>query len=712
MAATRGTTSNLTGDGVPEQIVGRAVSPNFFSVLGAQPALGRTFLDEDERSLAPVVVISHALWLRRYAGDPGIIGRTVLMDGAKRTVTGVMPRGFAFRNRDVDFWITPLYFSPDQAVARNAHFLNVVARLQPGTTIERARDDMRDVAQQLAREYPASNARVGASVEAIRTDAVGDTRLELLVLVGAAACVLLIACANLAGLLLSRAFARRSEMAVRAAIGATRRRLMRQMLVESLLLSGAGGALGLAFAPLAMTMLEALVPVGVAHSVSPLDLRLLGFTAALSIATGILFGIVPAAQAARSCLHDALKQGSRSGGARTHATTRDALVVLQVAAALVLLAGAGLMLRTLANLHAIDVGFRADHVLTMRTTLPREKYRDPLTRLAFYDRVVDGVKGLPGVTSVGYGSTLPFLSQGNTTGYQVEGRTLTPGDPADATLRVGAGDYLRTMGVRLVDGRLFDESDRQQAPPIVVINETFARQYWPGERAVGRRISFSGPTSPSWRTIVGVVRDVRERGYELQMKPGVYLPFAQALDTWALPEYLVVRAAADPLALAAPVRDAIARVDAEQPISAVRTIDDILEQSVADRRQQWMLLGSFSILAVLLASIGLYGVLSYAVTQRSREIGLRLALGATTGAVTRIVIGRGLALTSIGLAIGVAIAWGATRSMQSFLYGVGASDPATFGAVVALLGFVALIACTVPALRASRVDPIEVLRQE
>jgi len=706
MAATRGSSTSLTADGPPEQVIGRAVTANFFSVLGVRPLLGRTFTEDEDRTGAPVALISYSLWQRRYAGE-AVVDKPILMNGLPYSIVGVMPCDFVFRDRQIDYWV-PAHFAPADAARRGSHFLNVVARLKPGVTLEEARRDMNDIAARLRQEYPNTNSRVGATVVPAKEEMVGKTRVGLLVLMAAAGCVLLIACANLAGLLLARAIARQREMAVRAALGATRGRLLRQMVMEGMILAIGGGVLGLGVALAGMKVLARLVPTSLPVPAPGIDVRLLAFTVALSAVTGLLFNAIPAWQAARASLNEVLQQGGRGGiGGQSHA--RDALVVLEVAIALVLLVGAALMLRTLARLRAIDIGFRSDHLLTMRTTLPGTRYRDPLKRLAFYDRVVAGVRALPGVSSAAYGSMLPFLSIGNTNGYQVEGRVPAPGDAQDALFRTGTNDYLKTLGVRLSEGRLIEDRDGRDAPPVVVVNETFARLYWPRESALGHRIQINGPP---WRTIVGVVTDVHERGYELEMKAGVYLPFAQAVDAWAIPEYLVVRAKGDPLSLAGAVRRVIAGVDPEQPVSAVRTMDDIIDLDVADRSQQLTLLGAFGALALLLASLGLYGVLAYAVTQRSREIGVRIALGATAGDITRMVVGRGLVLTGSGLAIGLAAARAATRAMQKMLYGVGATDPATFAAVGAILAVVALAACWLPARRATRVDPIVVLRDE
>jgi predicted permease len=545
----------------------------------------------------------------------------------------------------------------------------------------------------------------------LRDELLGRTRSGVLVLMTAAGCVLLIACANLASLLLARAVARRREIAVRAALGDGRARLLRQLITEGLLLSLVGGALGLAVARAGITVLAKIAPIGFASEAPGLNPTLLLFTFGLSIVTGVVFSLVPAVQISRASLNDGLRQGGRAGIGGRRAATRDALVVGEIAAALVLLVGAGLMLKTMARLRGIDLGFNPDHLLTLRTTLPREVYRDPARRLAFFDRVVQDVQALPGVEGAAYNSMLPFLSAGNTQGYRVENHPFPPGEPGDALLRVGTNDYLKTLGVHLVEGRLPEARDGAGAPPVIVINETLAKVFWPRESALGHRITMSGRV-PVWRTIIGVVKDVRERGYDENLKPGVYIPYAQFLDTWAVPENLIVRTKGDPNALMPAVRRIVAAADPLQPIVSVRTMDEIVSLAVEDRSRQLTLLGAFAALALLLASIGLYGVLSYAVTQRSREIGLRMALGASARSVVAMVVGRGLALTAAGLAIGLALAAAATRAMQTLLYGVEAFDAATVILVSVLLAAIAAMACWAPAWRASRVDPIVVLREE
>jgi putative ABC transport system permease protein len=712
MAATRGEVANLTGDGAPEQLIGRLVTANFFDVLGTQPIIGRAFTDAEDRTTPHLVILSYGLWQRRYAGDPGIVNRSILMNGIQYTVLGVMPRNFVFRNREIDYW-GPINLTPKQAAEHGSHYLNVVARLKPGVTVQAARDEMKAIAKRLEAAYPADNARVGAVVVPLREELLGKTRLAVMVLMGAAGFVLLIACANLASLLLARAAARRRELAVRAALGAGRGRLIRQMVTEGLLLAVCGGLLGLGLARAGMTLLAKLAPAGFSTEGGVhLDWQLLAFALTLSLITGVLFSIVPALQASRTSLNDALRQGGRGGIGGRRAGTRDALVMVEVAAALVLLVGAGLMLRTLTKLRAIDIGFRPDRLLTLRTILPRDRYQEPSRRLAFFNRVMDGVRALPGVEGASYNSMLPFLSTGNTQAFRVEGRERPAGEPGDALLRVGDSHYLKTLGVRLVEGRFADFRDGTDAPPVLVINATLAQLYWPKESALGHRIKLISGNPEPWRTIVGVVIDVHERGYELEMKPGVYIPFAQAVDTWAQPANIVVRTKGDPLALSGAVRRIIAGVDPEQPVAAVRTMEDIMDLEVQDRTQQMALLGIFAGLALWLAAIGLYGVLSYVVTQRSAEIGLRMALGATARNVQAMVVGHGLALTAGGVLIGLALAVAGTRFMKTMLYGVDAFDPATFAGVSGLLCAIAVLACWIPARRASRLDPVVALREE
>ncbi|HEV8392884.1 MAG TPA: ABC transporter permease [Vicinamibacterales bacterium] len=712
MAATGFAFANLTGDGAPEVVLGRRVTANFFSVLGVQPALGRAFTAADDTSGARVVVISHTLWQRRYGGNPGIVGRTISMSvervgDVKHEVVGVAPPSFVFIDRQIDYWV-PMQFTPEQAAVRGNHFLSVVARLKPAVSVETADSEMRAIAKRLGEQYPDERDH-GAVVVPIREQVLGNTRVQVIALMTAAAVIVLIACANLASLLLARASVRRGEYAVRLSLGATRGRLARQVLVEALCLSGAGGVLGLAIPLLTTTFVERIVPVGLqAFTVSLLDWRLLAFAGALSIATGLLFSLGPALQSAHASTAEVLQQHARGAAGGQSRAFRDGLVVLQVAATLVLLVAAGLMLRTLANLNAVELGFDANNLLTMQAPL-MPKYADPSQRPVFYQRIIAGIGALPGVRGAAFGSSLPFQSTGNTRLLSVEGRQPLPGDVPDVLYRVGTSDYLHTLRVRPVEGRLLDARDGADAPRAVVVNETLVRRFMPGQSALRRRIRFD-PAEP-WFSVVGVVKDVLERGYQLESKPAVYLAQAQAPRFFPTIN-LIVRVDGDPLGHAPSVERIVRGVDPDQPVRLIRSMREVIGLTVADRRQQTTLLVVFGALALAIAVLGLYGLLAQTVSARAREIGIRIALGATWRTVVRMVLSRGVGLTGAGLGLGAVLAWSVTRPLNALLYGVGAADPLTFALVAGLLAAVSAVACAVPAVRAARVDPMLVLRDQ
>jgi putative ABC transport system permease protein len=714
MAATGFAFSNLTGDGAPEVVLGRRVTANFFSVLGVQPVLGRSFTAPDDTSGARIVVISHALWQRRYGGDPGIVGRTVLMSvervgDVKHEVIGVAPASFVFLNRDVDYWV-PMQFSPEEAATRGNHYLNVVARLKPGVSVEAADSDIDAIAKRLSEQYPETNRDFSeATVVPILEQVLGDTRVQVIALMVAAAAIVLIACANLASLLLARATVRRGEYAVRLSLGATRGQLVQQVLVEALCLSISGGVLGLAIPVLTTAFVERIVPTGLQEfTVSLVDWRLLAFAAALSIATGLVFSLGPALQSAYAPTADVLQHHARGNTGRRSRTFRDGLVVLQVAATVVLLVAAGLMLRTLANLNAVERGFDADNLLTMQVPL-MPKYADPIKRPPLYERIIADVRKLPGVRAAAFGSTLPFQSVGNTRFFGIEGRQRLSGDDPDALFRIGTADYLQTLGVMPIEGRLLDARDGADAPRAIVVNETLARQFIPGQSALGRQIRFD-PNEPSF-TVVGVVKDVLERGYQQESKPAVYVTQAQGPRFFPTIN-LIVRVASDPLGYAQAVQRIVRAVDPDQPIRLIRSMTDVITLTVGDRRQQTILLVVFGSLALVIASLGLYGLLVQTVSARSREIGIRIALGASWRNVIRMVMSRGIVLTGAGVGSGAVLAWSVTRAMETLLYGVGASDPLTFVLVAALLATVSAVACAIPAVRAARVDPMMVLRDQ
>ena len=718
MAATGFAFANLTGDGAPELVLGRRVTTNFFSVLGVPPLVGRAFTASDDTGGRRVVVISHALWWRRYGGDRGIVGRTISMTGQNASssasdvtyeVVGVAPPSFVFLSREIDYWI-PMQFTPAEAATRGNHFLDVVARLKPGVSVEAADSDMDTIASRLSEQYPDTNRDFGAaSVVPIREQVLGDARIQVIALMTAAAAIVLIACANLASLLLARASVRRGEYAVRLSLGATRARLARQVLVEAMCLSVAGGVLGLIIPGLTTTFVERIVPAGLqAFTVSLMDWRLLAFAGALSIATGLLFSIGPALQSVHASTADVLQQHARGTiGGRSRAF-RDGLVVAQLAATLVLLVTAGLMLRTLANFNAVDRGFDADNVLTMVVPL-MPKYADPSQRPALYEPILEGVGALPGVRGAAFGSALPFQSTGFTSPFGVEGRPRLPDDDLDALIRVGTAEYLRTLRVTLVEGRLLDARDAAGAPRAVVVNETLVRRFMPGQSALGRQVWFD--STRQLFTVVGVVKDVLERGYGLDSKQAIYVTAAQG------PRYfpavnLMVRVDGDPLGYAPAVERIVRTVYPDQPIRSIRSMTDVIALTVGDRRQQTTLLVVSGALALVIASLGLYGLLAQTVSARGREIGIRMALGATRRNVMRMVLSRGIALTGAGVGIGAVLAWSVTRAMGTLLYGVSATDPLTFALVAGLLAAVAAVACAIPAVRAARVDPMLVLHEQ
>ena len=709
MAARQGSSMSLTGEGAPEQLFGQRVTANFFDVLGVQPAIGRVFTPEEDKAKEQVVLLSYGLWLRRFGGDKSIVGRSILLNNTQTKVLGVMPKGFFFREKNVDYW-TPLYFTPERWAQRGNHFLNVVARLKPGARLKQAQTEMNTIAARLQQQYPETNANLGAVVVPLQDDFAGDTKDGLLVLQVASVLVLLIACSNLANLLLARSTGRKREMAVRIALGATRGQIAAQMLSESLLLSVAGGALGLAVGQACWNAFAVLVPPQIGQAGFQIDWRVLLFTAAISIAAGVLFALAPAFRASDVSLQEALKDGGRTGESRSGMKLRDGLVVTQFGLAFALLVCAGLMIQTIWNLRKQDLGFHADHLLTMAVPLPDPKYDTKEKRRNFYNTVAAGVRTLPGVKGADFISDAPFTANGDTYGYIVEGAPPTkPGEVNDALYREVTPSYFDTVGATLREGRFLQDSDREAGQLVVVINEFFAKRHWPGQNAVGKRIRFDDKDEP-WRTVAGVVQDMRDRGMLLNMKPAMYVPIAQVKpDTYSC---LVVRTAMEPKSIARAVENAVWAVDSQQPVTLIRTMDELIETNVADRTRPMILLGVFAGLALVLACIGVYGVLAYAVAQRTREIGVRMALGAKPGDVTRMVLGRGMSLSAIGLLAGAALAAALGGLLRSLLFGVTLLAPGIYAGTAAALVLVAMAACVIPAHRASRVDPVVALRNE
>ena len=714
IAATREATFNLTGDGEPERLAAYSTSANFFPLLGVAPALGRTFLpDEDRVGANKVAVLSHGFWQTRYAGDPNIINRDIQLDGEKYRVVGVMPAGFQFMEGDVRLWV-PLALDPEQMANRGAHYLTVVARLKQDVTMEQAQADLSTVMSHISKDNPGDtfDGKLGAYAMPLREQLAGEVRGSLVVLLVSVAFVLLIACANVAGLLLARAVGRRREIALRLALGASRTRVVTQLLTESLLLSAAAGILGSALAYFSFAFLQKLIPPQMTLLTNlKLDTRILLFTPAVSIITGILFGLVPALQSAKVDLNNALKQSTR---VTSTGRLRSTLIVFEVALSIVLLIGAGLLIQTLSQLFNQYAVLEPEKVLTLRTVLPKTKSKEVARRNAFFQQVLDRIEHLPGVRSAGYTTSVPLDWKGGTSGFYPEGtKDPIPGMAYDANHREVSADYLKTMKIALRQGRYFDRHDDERSMPVAIINETMARQYWPGQNPVGRRFKLGDPTEDvPWIQIVGLVADVRQMGLDEPVKAEMYLPFLQDKTPWYAPRDLVIRSSGETLNLVSSVRQIIHEVDADQPISNVATLSDLLSVEGEQRRMGMIMLTAFAGLALLLASLGIYGVLAYFVTQHTNEIGVRIALGATRRNILALVLKKGMTLTLLGVGIGLGAAFALTRLMSSLLFGVKASDPLTFVAVPLLLAAVAFVACLIPARRATKVDPIIALRYE
>ena len=707
---------NLTGDGEPERLNGELVTANVFSILGVAPALGRTFLpDEDQPGREQVVVLSDALWQRRFNRDPSIVNRNITLNGESFTVAGVMPRGFFFPARETELWI-PWAMEPEQASGRGDHYLRLVARLKPGTTLEQANADVESIAQRLSAEYPRTNEGLGFVVHSLHQDYVGNLRLPILVLFAAVGLVLLIACANVANLLLAQATTRRREIAVRMALGARRWTIVRQLLIESLLLAAAGGLLGVLGAFWGVQGLSRLLPENLSKLQDVnIDARVLLFTLAVSALTAIVFGGVPAVLAARARLGETLSDVARdAAGGSSGRHVRRVLVVSEVALAVVLLVSAGLLIRSFQLLRQVDTGFTTDNVLTMHMVLPMPKYAKPEARRGFYDEVLRRIEDLPGVESAGVITFLPLSFNGMNFSFSVEGQPPPPDRKLPFALyRAVSPDYFRAMGITLQRGRFFEAHDTADSQPVTLVSRRLADQYWPGEDPIGKRIKIGPLDSPNtWLTVVGVAGDVRQAGLYGDPRMDLYVPYAQERRGFVAPRDLVVRTKGDAVAMLGAVRQAIWAVDKDQPVSNVRTMDQVFAAAISTERFQALMLGLFAALALVLACVGLYGVISYSVAQRTHEIGVRVALGAQPVDVLRLVIRQGMMLTFAGLVIGIAAGLAATRVLSDMLYGVTTTDPLTFVGVPAFLLLVAFVACYIPARRATRIDPLVALRYE
>ena len=713
MGAFSAYTTTLILGGEPQRIPAASVSEGLFSTLRAKAHRGRLF---DQKEYSPdgdrVAVVSHRFWQNQYGANPDLIGQTLNLGGRSTTVVGILPPEFLFSYRNADIWL-PWSFDAEDRANRKSHYLRVVARLESGIEVEQAQVEMDGIADRLEQEYPEWMTGWGVLVVPFHDEIVKDVRPAFLVLLGAVGLVLLIACANVANLLLARATAREREIAVRLSLGATRFRLARQLLTESVLLSIIGGAAGLLLAFWGVQTLLAIAPMDIprADEIS-IGGRGLGFALLVSVLTGLAFGLAPAIRAGKSPLSETLKEGGGRGGEAGHRDRfRAALVVAEVALSLVLLIAAGLLIHSFWRLLQVDPGFNPEKTLAMSVTLPSSKYPEIHQQTSFFAALMDRLGALPGVTSVGAVSDLPFGGQGSTRSFIVEGRPLPrPGEKVDLDYRAASPDYFRTMGIPLMKGRVFTDRDDADSSLVLVINQTMAELIWPNEEPVGQGIAFEGPEGP-WFEIVGVVGDTKHFGLDEAAKGAMYAPYPQKSWAWMSWMTFVLRTGGEPLSLAGSVRQEIKAMDHELPIR-LRTLEQQVASSVADRRFNLLLLGLFAAIAQILAAVGIYGVMGYAVNRRAHEIGLRMALGAEVGDVLRMVVGQGMRQVLIGVTIGLAAAFALTRLMSSLLFGVSATDPVTFGGVSLILAAVAFVACYIPARRATRVDPVVALRYE
>ena len=702
---------NLTGGDTPERLSGAFVSASLLSLLGAEAFAGRLFTrDETEVGTArPVAVISEGLWRRRFGADRAVVGRTLVLNGQPAEVIGIVPSTFNFF-AGTDVWMPITYYPNVNGLTRKDHSMTVVGRLQPGVTVEAASAEMDAVAKRLAEQYPEENGGSGIYIQTLHTLLVGDVRAPLYTVLAAVALLLIIACANVANLQLSHAVARRREMSVRAALGAARGRLARQLLTESVMLSALGGLLGVAVAYGAVAVLIKILPLDLTFF-SPIgvDGRVMTFAAAVSLTTGVVFGLAPALHASRTSFRDALASRAGSLASRVgRLEMRAAFVVAQIALSVILLIGAGLLARSLMKLQRVDLGFDPANLLTMEFRLPATKYTQPEQIADFFTRAIAEIRAVPGVTNAALVRAVPLSGNSDSRAYTVSGAPEPEkGKAPIMQLNTVSPGYFRTMRLPLVAGRDIDERDDAAAPRAVVVNETFARREWPNGSAVGQQIRFVD--SDRWLTVVGVARDAKHFGPADQPRPQAYIPYMQAPQIFTS---VVVRTAGDPMRFSTSVRDAIWRVDRDQPVWRMRSMESIVTGALGSKRVLLGLVAVFAGVAVILSGVGIYGVMSFAVTQRTHEVGVRMALGARGSEVLGLIVRQGVRLTVIALVIGVVGAFGAARMLASQLFGVTPTDPVTFASVPLLLAVVSIVACYVPARRASKLDPVVALRRD
>ena len=713
--------ANLTGVGEPARIQGARVTGRFFATLGIPALIGRGLLPgEDSAGHEHVVVLSYGLWQRLFGGQRNVVGQSLSLNGEPYEVVGVMPEGFRdVNNRAVEIW-RPIVFKPEELVDgdRTREYLNLVARLKPGVPLEQAVAEVQTLAHQLKAQYPdAYSPDWTLLTSPLGQRAVGPVRPALLVLLGAVGFVLLIACANVANLLLARAAARSKEIAVRTALGASRERLVRQLLTESLLLALAGGVLGLGLAFWGVRSVAALNPGNLPRADEiGVDAPVMLFTLAVSVLTGLLFGLAPAVQTSAVDLHGALKEGGRgSAGDRGGQSLRRMLVVAEVALALTLLTGAGLLVKSFARLQGVNPGFDPDHLLTVNLALPPARYPSDTQQVAFSDQVLPALASVPGVRAAATTSVIPFGGNWSTASFEVEGYQPPKGQPNPwGDLRIVSPGFFETLRIPLRAGRVLSDQDRAGSRLVAVVDDELARRYWPNADPIGQRITYGPPagvtdtSAREWIEVVGVVGHTKHEGLDAENRVQVYLPYAQQATPFLT---VVLRTAGDPSRYAGAARRAVQSIDPDLPLANARTMDELIAQSVGQRRLSMLLLSVFSGIALVLASIGIYGLMSYSVAQ-SRELGVRIALGAARSDVLRLVLRQGMVLALVGIALGVGAAFALTRVIASQLYGVTATDPATFALVAILLAITALAANLIPALRATRVDPAVVLRDE
>ena len=700
--------ATLSGDGEPEQVPARKVTWTFWSVLGVQPMLGRVFTEDEDNKGLRVVVISHGLWQRRFGGSPGIVGRKISLNDESYEVIGVMPQGFYFMpSRDIDIWM-PASFPPWMRRNFTWHDAQIVARLKSGVTLEPARQSMAALSLQVtAKDFRGPHSVI---VTPLREEIAGKTQNALILLLCASVALLLIACVNLANLLLSRSATRSREVAVRTALGAGRGRLVAQFLTESLVLAAFGTLAGLALALPAMRFLERLVPEAMGAARLTLDWRVLAFSAAVAIAAALIFGLAPALRGSRLAPQEGLRDGGRgTAGARSH-WLGHSLIIGETALAVVLLTCGGLLLQTFQHLRNTDLGIRSERLLTFETPLFR--YKDFDRRVAFVNAELENVRVIPGVISAGSINLIPFTNFAHATFYRLEGQSTDSFAGQVALIRNVSRDYFATVGARLREGRFFSTSDQKSDSPVAIVNEPFANRHFAGRSPLGQRFQFGSREKDHWYTIVGVVKQIPESGVLDEAKPAVYRVHEQCDQMGDLNAGIVVRTAVEPASIISAVRHAIWSLDKNQPLARIQTMEQIVDRQLSTPSQSTALLGAFALLALLLASLGIYGVLSYAVTQRTNEIGVRMALGATSSEILLSFGKRGLALTITGLAIGLVLSAIAAHSMTSLLYGFRPDYLPTVAAVSLILLAVAAVACLVPARRASRVDPVVALRNE